>query len=121
MKELTQSQVKAFKNNLIKLRDGLIKKKQLNNRIIKNIDNYNRKDKFCGIKDIRHLFNNDEDEFAYEDIKYLFDEEDVLICEKESPFKSTIADIRRYLSKMCDKLIKNGLKYAEEMKKLTES
>ena len=34
----------------------------------------------------------------------------------ESPFKSIVADIRSELSKKGYKLIKNGLKYAEEMK-----
>ena len=37
----------------------------------------------------------------------------------ESPFKSIITDIRSNLSKGGQKLIKNGLKYAEEMKDLT--
>ena len=38
----------------------------------------------------------------------------------ESPFKSIIADIRSNLSKKEHNLIKNGLKYAEEMKELTK-
>ena len=38
------------------------------------------------------------------------------ITYNESPFKSIIADIRNELSKKGYKLIKNGLKYAEEMK-----
>ena len=40
---------------------------------------------------------------------------------KESPFKSIIQDIRNKLSKNGNKLIKKGLCYVEEMKKLTES
>ena len=40
------------------------------------------------------------------------------ITYNESPFKSIIADIRSKLSKKGHKLIKNGLKYAEEMKEL---
>ena len=43
------------------------------------------------------------------------------ITYNESPFKSIIDDIRSELSKKEYKLIKNGLKYAEEMKELTNS
>ena len=43
------------------------------------------------------------------------------ITYKESPFKSIIQDIKDKLSKNGDKLIKKGLYYVEEMKKLTES
>ena len=42
-----------------------------------------------------------------------------IITYNESPFKSIIADIRSELSKKGNKLIKNGLKYVEEMKELT--
>ena len=65
--------------------------------------------KFKGIKDIRYLFN-EEDESAHEHIRYLFN---------EPPFKSIITDIRSNLSKRGHKLIKNGLNYAEVMKDLT--
>ena len=41
--------------------------------------------------------------------------------EEESPLKSIIADIKRYLPKKGHKLIKNGLKYAEAMKELSNS
>ena len=41
------------------------------------------------------------------------------ITYNESPFKSIIADVRNNLSKRGHKLIKNGLKYTEEMKDLT--
>ena len=64
-----------------------------------------------GVKDIRYLFN-EEDESAHEDVKYLFN---------EFPVKSIITDIRSNLSKRGHKLIKNGLKYPEEMKDLTYS
>ena len=43
------------------------------------------------------------------------------ITYKESPFKSIIQDIKDKISKSGDKLIKKGLYYVEEMKKLTES
>ena len=41
------------------------------------------------------------------------------ITYNDSPFKSIISDIRSILPKMGCKTIKNGLKYAEEMKELT--
>ena len=41
------------------------------------------------------------------------------ITYNEFPFKSIIADVRNNLSKRGHKLIKNGLKYTEEMKDLT--
>ena len=66
---------------------------------------------YKGIKDIRYLFNEGEDEDADED----------KITHKESPFKSIIVDIRNKLLKNEDKLIKKGLYYVEEIKGLTES
>ena len=109
IKELTNSQVKSFKENLIKFKNDLIMKNRINNRIKKDFDDYYGKNKFKGVKDIRYLFNA-EDEFSHKDTRYLFN---------ESPFKSIITDIRSNLSKRGHKLIKNGLKYAEEMKDLT--
>ena len=66
MKELTESQVNNIKEKLTKFKNELISKNEINNRIKKDINNYN------GIKDIRYLFNGYEDEF--EDIRYLFNE-----------------------------------------------
>ena len=86
-------------------------KNKINNRIKKDFDGYYGKNKLKGVKDIRYLLN-EEDESAHEDIKYLF---------YESPFKSIITDIRSNLSKRRNKLIKDGLKYLEEMKDLTYS
>ena len=96
MKELTNLQVKSFKENLIKFKNDLIMKNRINNRIKTDFDCFYGKNKFKGVKDIRYLFN-------------------------ESPFKSIITDIRSNISKRGHKLIKNGLKYAEEMKDLTYS
>ena len=112
MKKSTNSQVKSFKENLIKFKNDLIMKNKINNRIRKYLDGYYGKNKFKGVKDIWYLFNEEEDDSANEDIKYLFN---------ESLFKSIITDIRSNLSKRGHKLIKNGLKYAEEMKDLTYS
>ena len=111
MKESINPQVKSFKENLIKFKNDLIMKNKINNRINNDFDGYYGKNKFKGVKDIQYLFN-EEDESAHEDIRYLFN---------ESPFKSIITDIRSNLSKRGHKLIKNGLKYAEEMKDLTYS
>ena len=86
-------------------------KHKINNRIRKDFDGYYGKNKFKDVKDIRYLFN-EEDESAHEDIRYLLN---------ESSFKSIITDIRSNLPKRGHKLIKNGLKYAEEMKDLTYS
>ena len=115
MKELTESQVNNIKQKLIKLKNDLIMKNNMNNRIRKDFDDYYGNTKYEGIKDIRYLlsgsaFNEDEDEYGYEDIRYLFNEnedEDVkdIRClsnededeNKESPFKSIIADIRNKL------------------------
>ena len=112
MKELTNSKVKGFKENLIKSKNDLIMKNKINNGIKKDFDGYYGKNKFKGVKNIRYLFSEEEDESAHEDIKYLFN---------ECPFKSIITDIRSNLRKREHNLIKNGLKYAEEMKDLTYS
>ena len=111
MKELTNSQVKSFKENLIKFKNDLVMKNKFNNRIKKDFAGYYGKNKFKGVKDIRYLFN-EGDESAHQHTRNLFN---------ESPFKSIITDIRSNLSKGGHKLIKNGLKYAEEMKDLTYS
>ena len=113
MKKLTESQVNSIKEKLLKFENELITKNKINNRIKKDLNNYN------GIKDIGFLFNEYEDE--YEDIRYLLNEyedvdEDKITC-KESPFKSIIVDIGNKLSKNGDKFIK-GLYYVEEMKSL---
>ena len=94
MKELTESQVNNIKEKLIKFKNELIRKNKVNNRIKKDLNNYN------GIKDNRYLFNENEDV-----------DEDISI-------KSITVDIRNKLLKNGDKLIKKGLYYIEEMKSL---
>ena len=114
MKKLTESQVNSIKEKLLKFKNELITKNKINNRIKKDLNNYN------GIKDIGLLFNEYEDED--EDIRYLLNEyEDVdedKITYKESPFKSIIVDIGNKLLKNGDKLIKKCLYYIEEIKNL---
>ena len=72
MNELTGLQVKSFKENLIKFKNGLIVKNRINNRIKEDFDSYSGKNKFKGAKDIRYLFNEEEDLSAHEDIRCLF-------------------------------------------------
>ena len=70
MKELTESQVNNIKEKLIKFKNELIRKNKTNNRIKKDLNNYNSSAVYNGMKDIRYLLNEYEDE--YEDIRYLF-------------------------------------------------
>ena len=77
MKELTKSQVNNIKEKLIEFKNELIMKNKINNRIKEGADNYNNSIVYNGIKDIRYLFNEDEDVDVYE----------VKITYKESPFK----------------------------------
>ena len=116
MKELTESQVNDIKEKLMKFKNELIRKNKINNRIKKDLNNYNSSAVYNGINDIRYLFNEYEDED--ENIRYLFNENENE--DEESPFKSIIQDIRIKFSKNGNKLIKKGLYYVE-MKKLTES
>ena len=127
MKKLIESQVRNIIEKLIKFQNELIRK----NRIKKdnNIDNawYYGSIIYNGIKDIRYLFNEDEDE-DIKDISYLFNEDEDVdkdndidekkITYEESPFKSIIADIKNKLSKNGNKLIKKGLYYVEKIKSL---
>ena len=127
VKELTESQVINIKEKLIKYKNELIRKNKIDDSIKKDINNYN------GIKDIRYLFNEYEDE--YEDIRCLFNENEdvdedkithkdierdtyyaekikknkIKITHKESPFKSIIEDIKR------------GLYHVEKMNNLSTS
>ena len=102
MKELTESQVNDIKEKLMKFKNELIRKKKINNRIKKDLNNYNSSAVYNGINDIRYLFNEYEDED--ENIRYLFNENENE--DEESPFKSIIQDIRDKFSKNGNKLIK---------------
>ena len=108
MEKLTESQVKNIKEKLIKFQNELKRK----NRIKKGRDIYNAwyygSITYKGIKDIRYLFNEDEDNNV----------DEYRITYKKSPFKSIVADVRNKLSKNGDKLIKKGLYYVEEIKSL---
>ena len=65
MKELTNSYVKRFKENLIKFKNDLIMKNKINNRTKKDFDGYYGKNKFDGVKDIRYLFNEEDESVSF--------------------------------------------------------
>ena len=77
MKELTFLQIENGKNNLTKLKNDLIERFKKNDSRKKAGRDYNEyeENKFHGLKDVRNLFNqnNDADD-NYEGIEYLFDE-----------------------------------------------
>ena len=66
MKDLTYSQVKRFKEKLIKFNNDFIKK----NKIKKDFDDYYEKHKIKAVKDVKYL----SDDFVYEDVRCLFNE-----------------------------------------------
>ena len=76
MKELTFLQMENGKNNLIKLKNDFIERFKKNDRIKKADRDYDEyeENKFRGLKDVRNLFNQNDDDNNYEGIEYLFDE-----------------------------------------------
>ena len=76
MKELTFLQIENDKHNLIKLKNDLIKRFKKNIRTKKADKDYYEyeENKFHGLKDVRNLFNQNDDDDNYEGIEYLFDE-----------------------------------------------
>ena len=135
MKELTFLQIENGKNNLIKLKNDLIERFKKNIRTKKADRDYYEyeENKFHGLKDVRNLFNQNDDDDNYEGIECLFYEGDVneLIesCEliededessfNESSYKSLISDIRSILPKDGCKKLKKRLKYIRELRKST--
>ena len=76
-KELSVLQIGKGKNNLIKIRNDLIVKFKKNSRRKKEDRDYYEyeENKYYGLKDIRNLFNqNDDNDDIYEDIECLFSE-----------------------------------------------
>ena len=73
MKELTFLQIENGKNNLIKPKNDLIERFKKNDRRKKVDRDYYEyeENKFHGLKDVRNLFNQNDDDDNYE---YLFDE-----------------------------------------------
>ena len=72
MKQLIELQVKYFEESLIKFKNDLIEKNIIKNRIKKNFNNYYGSNKLKGVKDIRYLLNEKEDESAHKNIRCLF-------------------------------------------------
>ena len=97
MKKLPKSQVKNSKEKLTKFENELIRKNRLNNKIRKDLDDYNGDTKYKGIKDIRYLLNEEYIYNSIDNIKYLFnknkDYEELKITHKES----IIEDIKNHI------------------------
>ena len=76
MKELTFLQIENGKNNLIKVKNDLTERFKKNNRRKKADRDYYEyeENKFHGLKDLRNLFNQNDNDDNYEGIEYLFDE-----------------------------------------------
>ena len=79
MKELRFWEIENGKYNLIKLKNDLIEKFKKNIRIKKADKDYYdyEKNRFYGLKDVRNLFNQNDDDDNYEGIECLFYEGDV--------------------------------------------
>ena len=71
IKELTFLQIENDKNNLIKLKNDLIERFKKNDRRNKADRDYYEyeENKFYGLKDIRYLFNENDDDDNYEEIE----------------------------------------------------
>ena len=76
MKELTFLQIENGKNNLIKLKNDLIERFKKNDRRKKADRDYYEyeENKFHGLKDVRNLINQNDNDDNHEGIEYLFDE-----------------------------------------------
>ena len=147
IKSLGTPEIKNIKGKLIKFKNELIRKNKINNRIKKDLDDYNGNTEYKGIKDIRYLFNEEGIYNGINDIKYLFDgiafneNEDkithkdvkrdfcyaekikknkIKTTHKESSFKSIIQDIKRglyYVEKMNNLSISNNKNIKEKLVK----
>ena len=136
MKELSESQVKNIREELIKFKNELIRK----NRNKKDLDDYSGNTKYRGIKDIRYLFNEEDIYNSINNIKYSFDENEdklthndikrdtyyaekikknkIKVTNKESSFKSIIENIRRCLYYAENMLYENMLSTSDIKEKL---
>ena len=79
IKELTFLQIENGKNNIIKLKNDLIERFKKNDRRKKADKQYYEyeKNKSYGLKGVRNLFNQNNDDDNYEGIECLFDEGNV--------------------------------------------
>ena len=72
LESLTSSEIENIKEKLIKFKNELIRINKINNKIKKDLDDYNRNTKYKDIKDIRFLYNEEDIYSGINDIKYLF-------------------------------------------------
>ena len=84
-------QIENGKNNLIKLKNDLIETYKKNDRKKKADRDYYayEENKFHGLKDVRNLFNQNDDDDSFEGIEYLFNESimNYFECEEINCFK----------------------------------
>ena len=122
IKELTSLLIKNVKNGLIKLRNNLVKKCKKNDRLKKADRDYYEyeNNKFYGLKDIRNLFDQNDDDI-YEGIEYLFDESIIVYGMKQNGLE--YEEIKKLVSIQLKEVIilheikQNSLEY-EEIEKL---
>ena len=91
MKDLTCSQVKSFKEKVIKFNNDLIKK----NKINKDLDDYYEKHKIKAVKDVKYL----SDDFVYEDIRCLFNETNYIESNEIKLYGVKSSEIKSYEAK----------------------
>ena len=83
LKKLTCLQIENIKNDLIKIKNKRINKiKKADREYYEHEEN-----KIYGLKDIRNLFNENDDSHVYEEIEYLFDEEIMYYSFKRNALK----------------------------------
>ena len=122
IKKLTSSQIGNVKNELAKIRDGLVEKFKNNDRIKKADRDYYEyeNNKFYGLKDIGNLFDENDDNI-YKGIEYLFDESIIIYGMKQNGLE--YEEIKKLVSIQPKEVIilhdikQNGLEY-EEIEKL---
>ena len=84
LRKSTTLEIKNIKNDLIKIKNKRI------NRNKKEVRDYYQENKFYGVKDIRNLF--DDDDNIYEGIEYLFDEKIMHYYFKQNAFEYKIIE-----------------------------
>ena len=90
LRKPTTLEIKNIKNELIEIKNKRI------NRNKKDVRDYYQENKFYGVKDIRNLFDNDDDHDIYEGIEYFFDEEIMYYSFKNNAFE--YEEIKKLLS-----------------------
>ena len=107
MKELTFLQIENGNNNLIKLKNDLLEKFKKNIRIKKaDRDYYDyEKKKFYGLKDVRNLFNQNDDDDNYEETECLFDVNELIESCELIKDEDEINDLIDYLEIIFNKTV----------------